>query len=195
MDAQILKVVGRVAGIGGLALGVFLLLFKDLLKKIVAPKMTPEHWFKVVIIFMVLVWSIAVLGIGPWVLAGRENTVAAKHKPTDPFTLYTLGLATGSSNYIVDSFRFPYSDIEANRDYKHFTDVVLANLPPYRGSSVKDLAVFRIDDKVPIDGTSRADVVSEDNLGVIVIPKSIITSFGSSHLAFTYAKSAADRLR
>ena len=30
MDAQVLKTVGQIAGIGGLALGVFLLLFKDL---------------------------------------------------------------------------------------------------------------------------------------------------------------------
>jgi hypothetical protein len=30
MDADVLKIVGQVAGIGGLALGVFLLLFRDI---------------------------------------------------------------------------------------------------------------------------------------------------------------------
>ena len=54
MEAQALKTVGQNAGVSGLAFGVFFLLFKDLLKKIVAPQMTPGHWFRVVVIFMVL---------------------------------------------------------------------------------------------------------------------------------------------
>ena len=66
MDAQLLKTAGQIAGIGGLALGVFFLLFKDLLKKIAAPGMTKEQWFRVVIIFMVLVWSVALAGVGAW---------------------------------------------------------------------------------------------------------------------------------
>lgn len=74
MDIQILKIVGEVAGIGGLGLGVFLLLFKDLLKKIVAPKMSAKHWFRVVVLFMFLVWSVAVWGIGAWVYAATHQS-------------------------------------------------------------------------------------------------------------------------
>ena len=33
MDTELLKVVGQVAGIGGLALGVFLLLFREIIRK------------------------------------------------------------------------------------------------------------------------------------------------------------------
>jgi len=74
MDAELLKLVGRVAGIGGLALGVLLILYKDLLKKIAAPRMEPQHWYRVVVIFMVLVWSIAVLGIVAWIYAAAKDT-------------------------------------------------------------------------------------------------------------------------
>jgi hypothetical protein len=70
MDAQLLKTVGQVAGIGGVALSVFLLLFRDLLKKIAAPGMTKEQWFRVVVIFMILVWSVALAGIGAWLGRG-----------------------------------------------------------------------------------------------------------------------------
>ncbi len=53
MDADVLKVVGQVAGIGGLALGVFLLLFRDIIRKNIFPKLphrrslsatSVDHW-------------------------------------------------------------------------------------------------------------------------------------------------------
>lgn len=71
MDAELLKTVGQVAGIGGVALGVFLLLFRDLLKKIAAPGMTKEQWFRVVVIVMILVWSVALAGVGAWLWASH----------------------------------------------------------------------------------------------------------------------------
>ncbi len=81
MDAQLLKSAGEIAGIGGLALGVFLLLFKDLLKKIAAPTMTKEQWFRVVIIFMVLVWSIAIVGLGAWVWGNHGSAGPIPSQP------------------------------------------------------------------------------------------------------------------
>jgi hypothetical protein len=82
MDDQLLKIVGEIAGIGGVALGVFLLLFKELLKKIVAPAVTREQWYKVVVLFMVLAWSIAFCGIGAWALVGlRHGPNFALFKP------------------------------------------------------------------------------------------------------------------
>ena len=59
MDAGILKTLGQIAGIGGLALGVALLLFHGLIRKVVFPKLTRAD-FRLLII---LVWTIGVLGI------------------------------------------------------------------------------------------------------------------------------------
>lgn len=78
MDIQLLKIVGQVAGLGGLALGIFLLLFKDLLKKIAAPALTKGQWFKVVMTFMILVWSIAALGLAAWVYATVKSSPGSK---------------------------------------------------------------------------------------------------------------------
>jgi hypothetical protein len=59
----VLKTCGKVGGIGGIALGVMLLLFQDLLKTVKIPFLTSEQWSNIVIIFMVLVWSVAFIGI------------------------------------------------------------------------------------------------------------------------------------
>ncbi|SNC59462.1 hypothetical protein SAMN04487881_0061 [Marinobacter sp. es.048] len=57
---EILKVAGSVAGIGGLALGVFLILFQ----KLQLPRGTRKH----LTLFMWLVWSICVIGIAAYIL-------------------------------------------------------------------------------------------------------------------------------
>jgi hypothetical protein len=53
--SELLKVVGLTAGIGGLALGVFLILFK----RISLPKGTSRH----LTLFMWLVWSVCIVGM------------------------------------------------------------------------------------------------------------------------------------
>ncbi len=73
MDTETLKIVGQVAGIGGLALGVFLLLYREMIRRLVFPNLNRRDAFRIIIIFMVLVWSIAVIGIGAWVWAGANK--------------------------------------------------------------------------------------------------------------------------
>lgn len=73
MDTQILKVVGQTAGIGGLALGVFLLLFRQLLQRIRPAGLTRVQWYRVIIIFMLLVWSLALAGLAVWIIADRAG--------------------------------------------------------------------------------------------------------------------------
>lgn len=84
MDVQLLKTVGQIAGIGGLAVCVFLLLFKDLLKKILAPRMSPKQWFRVVIVFMLLVWSLvlAVVIVSLWLNPGSNGAVPKEKEPS-----------------------------------------------------------------------------------------------------------------
>ena len=65
---DILKTMGAVAGIGGLALGVFLILFRDFLRKLLLPKLGKEQAYRLLRLFLVLVWSIAVIGIAAWVV-------------------------------------------------------------------------------------------------------------------------------
>jgi len=67
MDAEILKIVGQVAGIGGIALGVLLLIFRDVIRKKIFPMLTKEQAYKLLRLILVLVWIVALAGIGAWV--------------------------------------------------------------------------------------------------------------------------------
>jgi hypothetical protein len=73
MEAEALKTMGQVAGIGGLALGIFLFLTRDLIKQVVIPRLTRKD-FRLVLL---AVWSIVVLGLGAWVYLEQAGTVAA----------------------------------------------------------------------------------------------------------------------
>jgi hypothetical protein len=66
MDADVLKIGGQVAGIGGLALGVFLLLFRDIIRKNIFPKLPPAEAYRLLRLITVAVWSVAIVGIGAW---------------------------------------------------------------------------------------------------------------------------------
>lgn len=61
-----LETLGKVAGIGGVALGVLLLVFRETLRKAIVPKLTRRQAHSLFVLAMVLVWSVAVLGIGAW---------------------------------------------------------------------------------------------------------------------------------
>ena len=67
MDIELLKTVGQIAGIGGLALGVFLFLFRDLIRKAIFPTLKKEDAYKLLRLVAVLVWSATLTGIGAWV--------------------------------------------------------------------------------------------------------------------------------
>jgi hypothetical protein len=66
MEPQLLKVLGQIAGIGGIALGVFLLLFRDVIRRKIFPKLTQNQGYRVILVFMILTWSIAIAGVAAW---------------------------------------------------------------------------------------------------------------------------------
>ncbi len=50
---------GLIAGVAGIGLGVFLVLFREVIRKKIFPLLTKKQGFQLIIIFMLLVWSIA----------------------------------------------------------------------------------------------------------------------------------------
>ena len=74
MDASVLKVVGQVAGIGGLSLGVFLLLFREVIRKNIFPKLPAQEAYKLLRLITGAVWSVAIVGILAWVYVGSGAT-------------------------------------------------------------------------------------------------------------------------
>jgi hypothetical protein len=77
MDLEILKTVGQIAGIGGVSLGVFLLLFRDLIRKSIFPTLTKNHAYRFLRLIALLVWLVAVIGISAWVWVEQSATVPA----------------------------------------------------------------------------------------------------------------------
>src|SRR4051795_10037192 len=77
MDAQLLKTVGQAAGIGGLALGGFLLLFRDIIRKNIFPKLPAAEAYRLLRLITGAVWSVAVVGILAWVYVETRPTTAA----------------------------------------------------------------------------------------------------------------------
>lgn len=85
MESRVLDIVGRIAGIGGLALGVFLLLFQEVLATGFAP-LRADHAFAVISALMILTFGISALGITAWVIARS----IAPRVPVPPGTIALL---------------------------------------------------------------------------------------------------------
>ena len=63
MDVKILETMGQIAGISGIALGVVLLVFRDIIAKNIFPNLTKQQTYSLFKLLIILSWSIAILGI------------------------------------------------------------------------------------------------------------------------------------
>src|SRR5258705_5450657 len=77
MDAELLKTLGQVLGIAGVALGVFFLLFREIISKSIFPTLKKDDAYRLLRLISVLVWSVAVIGIGAWIWGDRKATASA----------------------------------------------------------------------------------------------------------------------
>lgn len=80
MSFDVLKIIGQVAGIGGLSLGVLLILFKDIIKKNIFPSLKRDHAYSIIKLMLILVWSIAFLGILGWVFLEYHDKTLDKQE-------------------------------------------------------------------------------------------------------------------
>jgi len=71
---EILKIMGQIAGIGGLVVGVFLLLTKEIIRKRIFPKLDKKQAYKLLKLILILAWLLAILGIGSWVYVSLAGT-------------------------------------------------------------------------------------------------------------------------
>lgn len=74
MESKLLAVVGKLAGIGGISLGVLLLLFKDILadRFLVSAGLGPAQAFAIIFALMIFTFSITGIGVISWLIG---NTV------------------------------------------------------------------------------------------------------------------------
>ena len=67
MEHEILRSLGQIAGVAGVGLGVFLILYRDVIRKTIFPNLTKRQGFLIIVLFLVLVWSVAITGIVAWI--------------------------------------------------------------------------------------------------------------------------------
>jgi hypothetical protein len=66
-DGSILKTFAEVAGIGGIALAVLLLIFRDVIRKNIFPKLPADYAYRIIRLIVVLTFTIAMTSIGGWI--------------------------------------------------------------------------------------------------------------------------------
>ena len=92
MDTNILKIVGKIAGIGGLALGVFLIIYKEVLRNKFFSKLNSDQSYLIIRLLILLTWSLAVIGLLAWLLNNNNSnneiidSSAIINKSSDSFT-------------------------------------------------------------------------------------------------------------
>jgi hypothetical protein len=79
MEAEFFRVVGGVAGLAGLAVGMILLLYREILTKNVFPTLSKRDAYRLLQNIAVLAWSVAMCGIVGWVWS-----TALLHRKHDP---------------------------------------------------------------------------------------------------------------
>lgn len=67
MEAGLLETVGKAAGIGGIAIGVLLLLFRDVVRKNIFPKLSAKDAYRLLSRMTAGVFVVALAGIGAWI--------------------------------------------------------------------------------------------------------------------------------
>ena len=81
MDSSLLKTVGQTAGIGGLALGVFLIIFREVIRKNIFPHLAQIHGYRIIRMIVVATFLIASMGIAAWTYV---QTIEASGSGSEP---------------------------------------------------------------------------------------------------------------
>ena len=82
MDLRILQVVGEIAGIGGLGLGVLLIIFREIIRKNIFPTLSRPNAYGLLRLIAILTWSVAILGLIAWTYLSRvRQPVPSTEKP------------------------------------------------------------------------------------------------------------------
>jgi hypothetical protein len=81
MDVSIFKFAAGVAGLAGLIIGSVTILFREFLKKKFLSNLTKKQTFLILVIFLIIVWSIAITGIyGYFWVEKVERTPSVREK-------------------------------------------------------------------------------------------------------------------
>jgi hypothetical protein len=111
METKILQIVGQVAGIGGIALGILLILFREIIRKNIFPNLTKEQAYKLLRLIVILVWTVALAGLVCWVYV----------KIKSPNKVITSNSALPQTSLVLTMTKEGWLDIKAGGRVYEFT--------------------------------------------------------------------------
>lgn len=82
MNADLLKTLGGIAGIAGISVGVLLVVFRDIIRKAIFPQLTKAQAFRLLTLIIITVWSVALVGVGAWVVVESKQRSAGPPVPS-----------------------------------------------------------------------------------------------------------------
>lgn len=97
LDVQALSTIGQVAGVGGIAVTALLLIFRDIIRKSIFPRLRTADAYRLLRLITLCTTLVAIGGIAAWTLgphlaAARPGTVVQKTEgPTSPAIANTKG--------------------------------------------------------------------------------------------------------
>lgn len=102
MEGKILGSVGKIAGLGGIALGVFLLVFQSVLQKQFLPQagLTSAQAFAVILSLMILTFGIAGIGVIAWLVSRTIGPRAPVSLPAMGTLAGLIVLVIGAATYV-----------------------------------------------------------------------------------------------
>ena len=129
VDIEIYKAFGQIAGIGGLALAVFLIIFRDIIKKNIFTKLNQRQSYTIFLLLIILTSLITLSGIASWLYAKvfykppppevkavvsgvvqdeNENLIRNAHIIFEPLGVDTRSKADGSFSKIIALPNLPF---------------------------------------------------------------------------------------
>src|SRR5260370_15824170 len=110
MDASLFKTLGQIAGIGGIAFGVVLLVFRDVIRKNIFPTLDAKDAYKLIRLVVVLVFVLGFVGIGVWAWAQyiSQHSEAGDGSKRAPVPFRTEFRFTETKLYLSASHTFNY---------------------------------------------------------------------------------------
>lgn len=102
MDTELLKILGQVAGIGGIGAGILLIIYKEIIRKNIFPNLKKDHAYYLLRLIAILVWSIAAIGIGGWIFIEytKNSNVHKVEGKSDTWIRMKYMVCTGPYNHV-----------------------------------------------------------------------------------------------
>jgi hypothetical protein len=84
IDSEILKTVGQVAGIGGIAIGALILVFREIIRKNIFPNLIRQQAYRLLVLMVVFVWTVAIAGLVAWTYVKVNESRRSSAGDTNP---------------------------------------------------------------------------------------------------------------